>query len=200
MQRLDAEPDSALAGVWHDRRNTLRHHLASPVDIAIGRGAADQHDARRPQLGRLINRAPVIIDSLEPLGLRRRGKKAAAAQARNTKPRIADHAHAVVKTDFLNPVAPGSDPSDAVTHASVHAFLERRVFRGDLIKAESRDHTLLTEVPPTSPPASSNRPCMRRQARSGSCKTPACSASTSSFERCEMLRAVSSPPIIWKRS
>ena len=178
MQRLDPQPHAVVGGEGEQPLDAGGDRGAGGAEVLAVRRAAHEHEDRRPELCRLLDRAAVVV-----IGVGRR-EEAAAAQARDPQAGILQRAWRIRR----ELVTPRGDPPDAGRRTPFGGLRQAPVVDGDQVEAEAAgvDH------------ASSCR--MRASASSGSRRSPARPARTNTSDRCSVERARSRPPSMEKLS
>ena len=101
------------------------------VARALGQAAADEHDEVGAELGRLCDRAAVVVDRV------RGGEEAAAAQAGDGQAGVADEPRGGGGAARLGDlVAPQADLPDAGAGAALGGLGDAPAVRGDLVEAQ----------------------------------------------------------------
>ncbi len=154
MQRLDSQPDAALARVIDDRRDTIHDHLPRAVDIASGAGPFTSTSRSVPSAA-----ASSIARRLSSIFFRRSSAVAAGNmpprhRLDTRKPCIANQppcCHRII-TDR---VTPRPNPLDAMLYTRIHDLAQRSLASRHLVEAQPRSSATMPPLPRAQAPAAS---------------------------------------------
>jgi hypothetical protein len=129
MERLDRQGDPQPARLFQQARETILHLCAGTVEIAAIRGqpTCDDHEAGGTKLGRIGDRAAVLLilgaTPLRCVG----GNGRAAAIAGNREPRVANVPGNRAHIAALDLSPPRSDGAKAVARNGIDHLTDRRL-------------------------------------------------------------------------
>ena len=140
VHRLDGQAYADVERVRHQRLDRRGRSRARCREVAVvaGKPARHQHQARRTELRRLVERAPVVVVAFAA-GLRvGGGEEAAPADRRDPQPRVAHHADGIGQADLGDGLSPHPERGQPVGDAPGDRVGERPRVDGLLVQGEAR--------------------------------------------------------------